>query len=120
MLIRRERAGSLIKGERPKPRRPPSNIVKLTAHPWTNRNIPAIARAAMPRALGRKRESHQLTGIPRVNPAQKEAEPSSPCRLGERPSSSGIEIAGSSMPRVDMTMKAAVPATNQTLITTHR
>ena len=70
------------------------------------------------RVLGPNLESHQLSGTARVRLPQNADDPSSPCCVGERPSSA--VISGNRIPKVDTTMNPETLETIHIPITTHR
>ena len=98
--------------------RPASNTANVGAQLCRKMNSVARASVAAVSHLGEHRDNAQLRGIARAMLPQCEAEPSKPCRLGDR--SKSALIAGSKIPSVFNTMKEDTLENSQSPITTQR
>ena len=102
----------------PNIRRPASSTMNSGAQLCRNKHPVAISSVAVVSHLGDNREVAQLSGMARAMFPQWEAEPSSPCWLGER--SRSALMAGSRIPRVFNTMKEDTLENSHTTMTVQR
>jgi hypothetical protein len=97
----------------------PTNSNKNTgAKLWRKMHPVAIERVATVSHLGENREVAQLRGMASAMFPQWDAEPNSPCWLGER--SRSALMAGSKIPNVFNTMKEDTLENSHTLMTVQR